>query len=78
MMVLDTISDATSYQRALPPCRVGNMLHSISYWFKTDLRWLVSAYSSLSIYMGMFLAIHSQKHKGGWYTECKVTILLSN
>ena len=50
MMVLGAISGATSYRPPGPPCRVGNMLHSISGWFKVGLGWLVNAYSSDSIH----------------------------
>ena len=60
-MVLGAISGATSQWPPLPSCRVGNMLHSISGWFKVGLGWLVNAYSSHFI--------HNAKEVGQQSTE---------
>ena len=84
MTVLGVISDATSYRPSLPPCTVGNMLHSISGQFKVCLGWLVSAYSSNSIHKAKErVGPQSTKgigygHKGGQFPGCKVMILQLN
>ena len=50
MTVLGAISGDTSYRPPLPPCTVGNKLHSISGWFKVGLGCLVNAYSNHSLH----------------------------
>lgn len=50
MTGLGVISGTAADQPPLPPCRVGNWLHSISSRFKVHLGWLANAYKNLSIH----------------------------
>ena len=82
MTVLGAISGATSEQPRVPPCSLGNGLHSISGWFEVGLGWLANAYSGHSIHKAKEVGHKAQRghlwDARGWFPGCKVMILQAN